>query len=448
MTAHDVIATTILKQNDNFLTRLHPDDHALLMRWVNGEETPAFAQPGRNGWLVLSHPFAYEEGGTPVTIRALKLKGIGLRDHRGVVTPPQESAYTRIHQHLTFDPQGEFALRPSAPDALGGMTETRAYREYDNAQCLTAAHAPSAVHVLLARINNKKLGGDNKGEHLAVAVTAVPSACSERLDMLFDPDLFTNPDKRAVLHTWLPAGSPLDEAHRFTAAASLFRGAGAALLGFHSAGLYRHSGHFNNFGVPSDASGHVYLTDLDSSLPQKELAKTNAGLYVIRDLASLYYGLIALASRKKQIPITRQHRQEIDGIFTHIAEGYFPNLPSASIQEFVKGVGKCFDHVLEDAQARHARHPDVTPEALQGMGFAEQRKASFEQYWLDRIDVYSALIYGISKLYTQAKPHGLPELYMTGPTLARLIENAETNRLCQAGCMKTINTYFPASLQR
>lgn len=433
---------------------LFPTDEATLKRIIEGTQDPDFlGKVGRTAILRLEHPIILNNQ----KITALKIKGIGLCDFEGRITPPTVEGYSRIHPHLAFTPEGDFTLLTSAPDVAGGITTTRAKREYANSDVLHTAGTTSAVPIALYQIEGKEFETAAHGapEQLAVVVTGIPATVQQRLDLIFDKDLFSDPEKKKIYTSWLPPETEINEQNRFKNVRSIFKAAGQQLRAFHDAGLFRYSGHLENFGVHMDGTQRVYLTDLDSTIPLAgNTTRANAALYIMRDISSLAYGLIKLSTRRDNIGMTREHIDQIKPLFKAAIEGYFHEVSTEKVDKFSQCLALYFEHILQEAEQRHKKTQIGNDDPIQmisnvsSQDYKATRRTLREETWLDRFEIYPALLCGTAKLYRDCDLNKKYELTASDRTLNTKMQEFIASQVGRGDPKRAMDVFAPLATFR
>jgi hypothetical protein len=386
--------------------RLNLTDKAKLERWLVWREAPEFSGIGRNGWLRLEHPIEASIGKQPTIIYALKIKGLGLYDNEGHSHRPGTRSlepYHRIHQHIGFDEEGNFALLTSKPDAEGAITLPRAETEFHCTNTLANHGALTCLPLALYEIDDPALRVtiDTEPVKLGLVITGMPHFEPERLDIFFHRDLFTS-KKIAIMKSWF--GDPqieINEDNRFLVVGKLLHSVGIAVKQFHDSGLFRHSGNLNNFPVipqTKEAPARVLFTDLDSSLPQSVLNPLNKPLFLIRDLASILYGMITYSTRKDYIESAAPKQADLLHLMKKVVEGYFEGiLDQGNIDRFIEILSTYYTECIGYAQDVYRQQ--ALPENSSKLDYQAFIKDLVGQSWIKRFDVYTFLVFGLSQLY-------------------------------------------------
>lgn len=134
---------------------MHPDDLDLAEQYISWKLTPYFPRLGRTAWVKLAHPFAAQCGEETQIIRSLKLKGVGMRDHRDRIHRPSNEVYRRPDAHLGIDDSGAFCDLWAESAPLGALAFNRAVVEYTTAYELSTARPISEIPLFLYRYSGR-----------------------------------------------------------------------------------------------------------------------------------------------------------------------------------------------------------------------------------------------------------------------------------------------------
>ena len=283
--------------------RMHPDDLQRMKQTISWELEPEFPQMGRSAWIRLAHPFEAQSGSETQVIKSLKLKGVGLRDHRGGTHRPSNSAYRRPDAHLGFDQDGGFCELWSPPSPMGGLSLSRAIVEYATANELCAAGPIAEVPLFLYRYPGMAGFRDDSGSvsDLAVMVAGLPSDTPARADHLVHYARQEEP-VQAVLRDWTRDHVGDREFDWSQAQLTVWRDYGKRLREFHNCGFYRHNSHPCNIGLGPRG---VFFVDLDSTRHLLECSPRLRALQVLRDAGAIF-NIIDYAIRSAGIRFGRQ----------------------------------------------------------------------------------------------------------------------------------------------
>jgi hypothetical protein len=332
------------------------DEFVRLLKIVTWQEIPWFPMPGRTAWYVFgSQPLL---GSTPeFKLKAAKLKGIGLwnpknfhysgihgGEHLDDPVPPTtiDYEYTSLLPHVGFTDEGEFTIVYSEPTPYGGMRHSRAVREYNNAHRLLERGIPAIVPFLVIEYQD---GYKFRGEALGAVISLSPEPSPNRMHPLhFGEDGLGLDDREyysRVRESLGISGDPTNETTRLATIKVLARQVGKLNHDFSAAGLYRHSGGWDNLHYCIEQR-KVFLTDLDSSRDINERPENVRPLYILRDLASALHKLI----NKLYYPTvletyTFSNLLWYDPLYEMIA-GYFPNALGQDVQRVSRSLWSYF----------------------------------------------------------------------------------------------------------
>jgi hypothetical protein len=281
-----------------------------------------FPSPGRSAWYAV-----------PGTTTGLKLKGIGYWSGDGAVRPPSvTSAFVRPHGHVGLTDGGALRVVASPPAPLGGITLDRGQCEFNSLDRVCGAIGPRPVRLY-------RWDGDDAAATLCVVVSLAPTAWPYRADLVFaDPRSLSGPREEFARSVVAPLG--LASTLRLLAA-----GYGAALRRLTDAGLFRHSGSVDNWGIAYERwlacpdPSAVFLTDLDSLRELDEASERRRPLEVLRDVASGLFNAAAAMMLPHGRAAGALDRVEATEILVELCHGYFPEVDRAlcvrTVQRFV-----------------------------------------------------------------------------------------------------------------
>lgn len=276
-------------------------EYQSLLRVITWDIEPHFPFPGRTAWFRFGvKPFLQD--GSGLYFHAAKIKGVGIwnppsyQEYSGVHSdefssnplPPllKGYEYTSQSSHIGFTSTGEYSLVFGDSSPYGGMKYSRALNEYNNAYILYAQHVPSVTPFLV--VSWKSLFYENEQLGMVVSLSSEPSPC--RLHSVLYGDGVSNCNeyvgsvyRSLEINDYLPL-----DTRRLTAVNILSRKIGGLMQEFSLAGLYRHSGGWDNFHYCTNTT-NVFLTDLDSSKLVSELDIDLRSLYILRDFVSVLY---------------------------------------------------------------------------------------------------------------------------------------------------------------
>ena len=362
-----------------------------LVAW---KQKPLFVKMGRTGSTPLEKPLHIETPRGPLTLHTLKVKGIGLCDHRGQVEPPTTREHYRIHPHLGFTPKGEFVPVLSKAAPLGGITLPMARAEYEIGRTLLRHGCPAQIPLRLYVFDEPHMvfdPPDAEPQPLAVVVSAVTTRSFVRANNIFNYALIDE-NTRGELDGWRQHLRIVGEPHRELA---LIREVGRrfarALRGFHEAGFYRYSGQPDNYAYCT-ATDEVFLIDLDSSRPLHECSEIEAPLQLLRDVASALYGVTAYMLRRIHVDRFSPLDVHRTGLYSSILSGYFRDLPRERLEMSSQALEDHFERIHYEARRRHEATPDTPPATSKDTSYAEYRQARRRQYWIYREETFSLFV--------------------------------------------------------
>jgi hypothetical protein len=396
---------------------MHPDDLSLLEQTVTWRREPEFPRMGRSAWIRLAHPFRSPSGEAAQVIRSLKVKGVGLRDHRGVTKRPSTGVYRRPDAHLGFDESGGFCELLSAPAPMGGLTLSRAMIEYTTASELCAAGGSAEIPLLVYRYSKMAGFRDDSGSvsDLGVLVAGLPADTPIRADNLVHYARQPAAVQAALRH-WARDHTGAENFNWADAQLALWREYGKRLREFHACGFYRHNSNACNIGLGSNG---VFLVDLDSTRSLLECSPYMRGLQVLRDVAGALFHIIDATLRSAEIKSVENAADMNDAAIDAFLCSYFSDVSCHTFQE-VKIIAGSIASEFWDTWSRSV---DEVPENGGSAG-REYRQFMTERHshrsrGIDGPALFSRLMPGLTTPYGQSKV-----AYQGGPLLTRDVEQS------------------------
>ena len=172
------------------------------------------------------------------------------------------------------------------------MLHRRAVQEYENSLRMLDHGVPAIVSLLVARLPARYKFMD---QEMGIVVSLSEEQEPSRLHLIhFGQEEL--PERENTYYTRLRqaigiSGDPLDEHTRLQTVNVLSRQIGRLLHDFSAAGLYRHSGGWEDL-MFCLKNKQVFLADLDSNRCLAELSPRTQSLQILRDLASSIHKLL------------------------------------------------------------------------------------------------------------------------------------------------------------
>lgn len=371
------------------INQLNPEINAI-DKLVSWEIHPSIDTVGRTGILSLSSPLKVSSG-VFSSIRALKLKGIGLRDQNGNICPPTIEPYYRANPHIGITRTGEFCPVPSAPAPMGGITVTRAIQEYRNSCILTKNGCPSQVPVRLYRyLDTTMVFNPDKSisDFLGVVVSGLPNFIDFRADTALRYE-FADAQTRKLLDQ-LATDLKIINAENVGLAilSKTYNLFGTTLRKFSMSGLYRYSGTPDNLSFSSEIN-QVFLMDLDSSLELSECSSTEKPLQVMRDVASALFHLAAFILNPKYIESFPVNQVCDEAPFYKFLSAYYHDVSSELIYKISLIYQNHYLHMYSNAFKNRKFSPSPKRD---DETFQEYWLRAYKQHWINREETYSLLM--------------------------------------------------------
>ena len=283
------------------------DELEELIKVISWQIQPRFPCPGRTAWHTFKKPF-HLKNDSEKTFYAAKLKGVGVWNpekfplYSGVhdevysekPVPPTTNEYkfTTSIPHFGFTDAGYFISVFSEPTPYGGMLHRRAVQEYENSHTLLAHGVPSIVSLLVARLPERYQFMD---QAMGIAISLSEEIEPYRLHLVhFGENELNEQEQKYYAGLRQCLGIPngvFDESTRLQTINALSRQIGKLLHDFSAAGLYRHSGGWEDLSFCIKTK-QLIMVDLDSNRSLAELPACTKPLQILRDLSSSIHKLI------------------------------------------------------------------------------------------------------------------------------------------------------------
>lgn len=371
----------------------------LIDKIVSWQIRPEFDRMGRSAILRLDSGVPIPTPTGTVTVRSIKIKGVGLQDHLGQVRPPQTQPYYRIHPHLGFGPDGRFIHVLSDPSPLGGITLDKAANEYGISLGLANSGCPSQIPLRLYEYDEPHLVFFHQGfpaVRLGVIAAALPEYAPVRADTALSLQTL-DPDRTSIVLQWAAdLGVEAGEYQEVDLAARICRLYGKTLRKFHQAGYYRYSGQPDNYAY-SPQLGAVYLLDLDTSRRLGECPEVVKPLQLMRDVASALYGVTAYMLRRAHIARYGPGLVAGRAVFFSLLKGYYDELDEALLRRQAGHISDYYCQIYDLAEARHRE--TAAPALEETEDFQVYRRQTISQYWVNRDEVLSFFMAALWDLY-------------------------------------------------
>jgi hypothetical protein len=325
--------------------RMHADDLDHMERVITWRRTPDFPVIGRSAWIKLTHPFEAQCGQGTQVIRSLKLKGVGLRDHRGNTQIPSNVAYRRPDTHLGIDEHGVFCVLRSALAPMGALALDRAVVEYTTSRELSATGPISEVPLFIYRYSTLDGFRDDSGSmsDLAVLVAGLPIDTPVRADHLVHCAR-QDPAVQAAVRNWARTHTGDSEFDWARAQLVLWREYGKRLREFHGCGFYRHNAHSSNLGLGSHG---VFLVDLDSTRHMLECPPRIRALQAVRDAVGGVIHLIADTIRSGELGSAESASAMHGTLIDAFLKSYLPDIPNRAFEDLKVAAGSVTSELWE-----------------------------------------------------------------------------------------------------
>ena len=283
------------------------DELEELLKIASWQIQPQFPYPGRTAWHVFKKP-VHLKNDKDKTFCASKLKGAGVwnpekfhlyfGDHaRATGEEPvrpftEDYKFTSSIPHFGFTETGCFMAVYSEPTPFGGMLHRRSVQEYENSQRMLAYGVPAFVPLLVARLPECYKFMD---QAMGIVISLSEESQPYRLHLMhFGGNELNVPELKyftRLRQSFGISSGAFDESTRLQTINALAGQIGMLLHDFSSAGLYRHSGGWDDLSYCLKTR-QVFLADLDSNRCLAELSACERPLQILRDLSSSIHKLL------------------------------------------------------------------------------------------------------------------------------------------------------------
>jgi len=283
------------------------DELERLLKVASWQIQPHFPYPGRTAWHIFEKPVHLKNDPERIFCAA-KIKGVGVWNpenfhlYSGVHAPAcgekpippstNEYKFTSSIPHFGFTEDGCFRSIFSEPTPFGGMLHRRAVQEYENSHRMLAHGVPAFVPLMVARLPGCYQFMD-QAMGIVISLSEESQPCRLHLvhfggNELNEPELKYYTSLRQSLGI---SSDFFDEESRLQTINALSGQIGKLLHDFSAAGLYRHSGGWEDLSFCLKTR-RVFLADLDSNRCLAELTACTRPLQILRDLSSSIHKLL------------------------------------------------------------------------------------------------------------------------------------------------------------
>lgn len=330
--------------------RIHMDQKVFedIICQATWEKTPTFLTQGRTAWYKLDKYISID-GYAPMNLKAVKMKGVGVWNPKGrhaeekqeIPIPPTSKVYEREGPHFGFNSEGKIVMIHSEDAPYGGICHHRAVMEYENARRLFEAGVPSIVPFVVIKYNGLYF----REKELGAVLSLCPEDVPYRFLFLGWEDKYVDKEildyYRRVQKRLGVEGRLEDADTRLKISVIIAEQYGKAVRGFSEAGLFIHSGGWENIQFDME-NAQVFLTDLDSSKDQEILPERMRPIQAVRDFVSNLFRYVNKVYYPKAIRLyTLENLLRYDIVF-HLIQGYMPEIPDGKIKEISEKIWHFF----------------------------------------------------------------------------------------------------------
>lgn len=303
-----------------------------LVQWKN--KHPYFDRVGRSATYILKKPIYVSE--PDYSIESVKIKGVGVRINSSIILQPTSISVENPNPHWGIGKNSEFIPIKSSSAPIGGITISRAVREFEIAKHLFNHSCPSVIPLQVYQYTDPGMyfmNSVNEPEPLGVVITGFSDRICLRADSIFNYHKLSVKEKE-IIDSWADKlginGQYNKQINLISAVSKLY---GKTIRKFSESGLYRYSGAPDNYSY-SLKTGKVFLIDLDSVGYISDLDNEDViSLEIIRDAASGIAYLLAFLTDPKLIGYFPE--QDVINLnpFRELLMGYFNEVDQNYIEE-------------------------------------------------------------------------------------------------------------------
>jgi hypothetical protein len=379
----------------------HQESLERLVSWQNVTNLE-FLRLGRTALYKLDSPIPILN--SDKLIRSLKIKGIGAKISRDIpLLQPTSFSVQNPNPHFGITDGGEFVPIYSDPAPIGGITISRAKKEFEIAEHLFQYDCPSVIPLQVYQYNDLSFFSEKNqsSEPLGVVITGLLDEHDLRADSVFDyPNL--SPDKQKVIHRWAEMlNVPRGENMRIALIAAISKLFGKTIRKFSESDLYRYSGAPDNYSY-SEITGEVFLIDLDSVSILSDLSDNEKPLQVVRDAASGIAYLLAFLTNPKWVNDFSEKSVIQFNPFRELLIGYYSEVDQRYIHDLSEVIIKYYQDVRKQALTYFDSVSEITNVRTVDE-FGEYLSNSYKRPWISRGDTFSYLIPLCWLLHQQSK---------------------------------------------
>jgi len=370
------------------------DEMESLLGVASWQSEPQFPYPGRSAWHVFKKP-VYLKNDKEKIFRAAKLKGVGVWNpenfhlysgvhgmaycYKPIQPTTEDYKFTSSIAHFGFTDEGFFEAVYSEPAPYGGILHRRAVQEYENSLRMLAHGVPAQVSLLVARLPASYKFMD---EDMGIVISLSEEIEPFRLHLIHfgDHELFEQELKyytRLQKSIGLPENIQ-DENIRLQTINALSGQIGKLLHDFSAAGLYRHSGGWEDLSFCLK-NKRVFLADLDSNRCMAELTACTRPLQILRDLSSSIHKLLNMFYYPTVLDKYTFSNLVASDPVSEMLSAYFPASNAGKIKKVAARFwdyfaphfflmqrwvhGNCQGEVVDEGvvRAKPAQHPNIFP---------------------------------------------------------------------------------------
>lgn len=311
-----------------------------LIKRVRWETAPTFLTQGRTAWYELEEPFEIEYNGQKHTIKAVKMKGVGVYNPEGrhadskntKPIPPTDKIYKRDEPHFGFDKDSNIVKIHSDDAPYGGICHDRALREYDNAKVLFENDVPTIIPYIVVKYNDLFFNGKQMG--------AVLSLCTEKYpyrllqlgweNKYVEPELLDYYDE--IKKSFGIVGDITDANVKLLVSKKIANQFGKIVRELTKSGLYIHSGGWENIQYDM-CNKQIFLTDLDSTRDLNLVSEKMKAITALRDFISNLYRYTNKLYYSRSIKIYDCEKLYEYNVILDLLKGYLPESNEEALKE-------------------------------------------------------------------------------------------------------------------
>jgi len=305
---------------------------------------PRAFRAGRSAHLLLQDPFVHQLGMKEVSIRTLRLKGVGNFNDKGKGKPPFVLNFLEnilpgqgragIIVHMATNEKHEIFPELENMRSKGALSASAARKEYEITGEGLKSWVPFNIPICWGSYNDLKF----EGEEMGFVVLGLRDRQDRRFGDLTRAEMYESEQGPVIhfndyLHSLLSVknGKQATRSDIIVSFQKWGHGLGQALRSFNDAGFLRFAAHSGNYSV-DEQSKEIVLTDVDSSVRRSEIDERTIFLSQLFGIVSGIRGIHEIAVNTAFGFIYLQ--EPVVNPYFPFLKGYFPEyVPRSMLSE-------------------------------------------------------------------------------------------------------------------